>query len=72
MRNRQIFLRYTLAGDSRTHVKSAYRIVIDGQGGLLLYRVESGRPERVCLDDLESFSIHTVGVPKRPARAVAA
>jgi len=71
MTDRQLFLKYTLAGDSRLHVTDAFRIVIDGHGALMIHRLES-RPERVDLSQVETFSIHAVAVPRRDASAVAA
>jgi len=70
MKDQHLFLRYTLAGDSRVHVKTAFRVVIDGKGGLLLHQVE-GVPERLTLAELESFSIHKVAAPRGPAAAAA-
>ena len=72
MKDGRLFLKYTLAGDSQLHVEAGYRIVIDGRGGLLVHRLESGTPHRIPLSDLETFSIHTVAAPKRRSAAAAA
>lgn len=50
---------FTLAGDSRLHVKGATRIKLDGRGGLTLYDAENGQAECVNLGCLESLTIRT-------------
>jgi hypothetical protein len=72
MNTQNLFVKYTLAGDSRLHVKPAFRIVIDGKGGLLIYASENSRPETIELSGVESFSIHNVRTPREPAPAFAA
>ena len=68
----QLFLKYTLAGDDRLHVKPAFRIVIDGKGGLLVYGSKGSRAEGIKLSNVESFSIHKVRTGLAPAPAFAA
>jgi hypothetical protein len=50
---------FTVAGDSRLHVKGAARIKLDGRGGLTLYDADNGQVECVTLGCLESLTIRT-------------
>jgi hypothetical protein len=70
--NPQLFLKYRVAGDGRLHVKPAFRIVIDGKGGLLIYDSRHSRAENIRLSTLESFSIHPVRPSLEPIPAFAA
>jgi len=68
----QLFLKYTLAGDHRLHVRPAFRIVIDGKGGLLVYGSKSGCAESIKLSSVESFTIHEIRTSSTPIPAFAA
>jgi hypothetical protein len=68
----QLFLKYTLAGDDRLHVKPAFRIVIEGKGGLLVYGSMGSRAESIELSNVQWFSIHKVRTGLAPAAAFAA
>ncbi len=57
MKNLTLLLKFTLAGDSRLHVKHATRIKVDGRGGLMLWDVRTGMPETLDLRQLRSFII---------------
>ena len=48
---------FTVAGDSRVHVRGAARIKVDGRGGLTLFDSEKGSPELVSLGSIQSFTI---------------
>lgn len=72
MKNQSLFLKYSLAGDTRIHVKRAVRIVADGKGGLWIHTSATARPERIDLSTLSSFSIHNVRTTADPAPAYAA
>jgi hypothetical protein len=63
MNDLNLVVKYTVAGDSRVHVKGAARIKVDGRGGLTLYDPESGRSEQVELGQLQSLKIQAL----RPA-----
>ncbi|MCU1336776.1 MAG: hypothetical protein JWO19_2357 [Bryobacterales bacterium] len=63
-----LVLTFTLAGDSRVHVRGASRIKVDGRGGLTLFDAEKGGSEMVSLDCLRSLIIQTVpGMSTQPA-----
>jgi hypothetical protein len=59
---------FTVAGDSRVHIKGASRIKVDGRGGLTLYDAEDRESELVNLGCLQSLTIRTV--PRPTARPV--
>ena len=48
---------FTVAGDSRVHVRGAARIKVDGRGGLTLFDSEKGSQELVSLGSIQSFTI---------------
>ena len=52
-----LVLTFTLAGDSRVHVRGAARIKVDGRGGLTLFDAEKGCSELVILSRLRSLTI---------------
>ena len=52
-----LVLTFTLAGDSRVHVRGAARIKVDGRGGLTLFGAENGCAELVSLVRLRSLTI---------------
>ena len=57
MTSPNLVLTFTLAGDSRIHVKSAARIKVDGRGGLTLFDADKGREEWVSLGHVRSLTI---------------
>jgi hypothetical protein len=65
MTSPNLVLTFTLAGDSRVHVRGAARIKVDGRGGLTLFETEKGN-ESVSLGCVQSLTIQSVpgmGVP---------
>jgi hypothetical protein len=58
MDNLNLLLSYTMSGDAETHVKGAARISVDGMGGLLVYDAQTGRAERISLEQLASLRIN--------------
>jgi hypothetical protein len=52
-----LVLKFRLAGDDQTYIKSTARIKLDGRGGLMFHDVQSGKSERIAVDELESFNI---------------
>ena len=56
-----LVLTFTVAGDSRVHVRGAARIKVDGRGGLTLFDAGKGAKEWVSLAGLRSLTIQ--GVP---------
>jgi hypothetical protein len=65
MTSPNLVLTFTLAGDSRVHVRGAARIKVDGRGGLTLYDTEKGN-ESVSLGSVQSLTIQSLpdmGVP---------
>jgi len=59
MTSTNLVLTFTLAGDSRVHVRGAARIKVDGRGGLTLFDAEKGSSEMVSLRRLRSLTIET-------------
>jgi len=57
-----LVLTFTLAGDSRVHVRGAARIKVDGRGGLTLFDAEKGCSELVSLSRLRSLTIQAAPV----------
>jgi len=57
MTSPNLVLTFTLAGDSRIHVRGAARIKVDGRGGLTLFDAKKGETEWVRLDSLRSLTI---------------
>ena len=57
-----LVLTFTLAGDSRVHVRGAARIKVDGRGGLTLFDQEKGCSELVSLSRLRSLTIQAAPV----------
>jgi len=62
-----LFLSFKLAGQSKSSVRGAARIKIDGRGGLTVYSAESGLAERIDLAELQSFSIYSLGCAGKAA-----
>jgi hypothetical protein len=60
MNHLNLLVKFTVAGDSRVHIKGARGIKLDGKGGLTLYNAESGEPENVCLGLVQNLSIHAL------------
>jgi len=58
-----LVLKYTLAGDTRLHVRGAVRIKVDGCGALTVYGAEDGKLESVSLDCLRSLTIQSIPDP---------
>jgi hypothetical protein len=56
MRDLNLVMRFTLAGDGRPHVRHASRIKV-GQGGLLLYDEQGIAVETIQPAALESFQL---------------
>jgi hypothetical protein len=52
-----LVLTFTLAGDSRVHIRGAARIKLDGRGGLTVFGAKNGCPELVSLGRLRSLTI---------------
>ena len=48
---------FTVAGDSRVHVRGAARIKVDGRGGLTFFDSEKGSQELVSLGCIQSLTI---------------
>jgi hypothetical protein len=59
MTSPNLVVTFTLAGDSRVHVRGAARIKVDGRGGLTLIDTDCGN-ESVTLGCLQSLTIQTV------------
>jgi hypothetical protein len=57
MNHLNLLVKFTVAGDSRVHVKGARRIKLDGRGGLTLYNAEDGEAESVSLGLVQTLSI---------------
>ena len=57
-----LVLTFTVAGDSRVHVRGAARIKVDGRGGLTLFDSGKGEQEWVSLAGVRSLTIQ--GVPE--------
>jgi hypothetical protein len=65
MTSPNLVLTFTLAGDSRVHVRGAARIKVDGRGGLTIFETEKGN-ESVSLGSVQSLKIQSVpgmGIP---------
>jgi len=59
MTSPNLVVTFTLAGDSRIHVRGAARIKVDGRGGLTLIDTGQGN-ESVSLGCLQSLTIQAV------------
>jgi hypothetical protein len=60
MTSPNLVVTFTLAGDSRVHIRGAARIKVDGRGGLTLIDAEKGSSELVSLVCLRSLTIQAV------------
>ncbi len=59
MTSPNLLVTFTLAGDSKVHVRGAARIKVDGRGGLTLIDTEKGS-ESVTLGRVQSLRIQAV------------
>ena len=59
MKDINLLVSFTVAGDSRVHVKGAARLKVD-RGGLTLYDAQTGESEQVILGCLQSLSIQAL------------
>jgi hypothetical protein len=57
MDNPNLILKFKLRGETDARIVGASRIRVDGRGGLTLYPLHDGIPERINLDLLQSFAV---------------
>jgi hypothetical protein len=62
MHDFNLLLKFRLAGDDQFQIKEAARIEVGGCGGLTVYNGQNGSGEKISIDQLESFSLLSVGV----------
>ena len=57
-----LVLRFKLAGDPQYRVCNPTRIKVDGRGAMTIYDGSSGLAEEIELTQLQSFSLHSLGL----------